>query len=147
MRRYSEGSQMKWLLQAFMLTLIMLPYQVFAGDDYKCKIERISLASGDQGNSYDMYVKNYVGEEFTVLRSSGLMAGPLKNSYVTTPKVIDFGSTENSHKVVTTMTKEQGAGAGSNIYTLIVLEYEKGPNKPFVFLENDVVFFGICSHF
>jgi len=138
---------MKWLVRAFILALIIQPFQVFAGDDYKCQIERISFASGDQGNLYDMYVKNYIGKDFTVFRSSGLMAGTLKNSYVTAPKVIDFGSTENSYKVVTTMSKEQGVGAGSNVYTLIVLEYEKGPKKPFVFLENDVVFFGVCSHF
>ena len=134
---------MRWLI----IVLIIQPFQIFAGDDYKCQIERISFARDNQGNFHDMYVKNYVGKEFTVSRNSGLMTGILRNSYVTIPKVIDFGSTENSYKVVTTMSKEQGVGAGSNIYTLIILEYEKGPNKPFVFLENDIVFFGACSHF
>lgn len=36
------------------------------------------------------------------------MAGALKNSYVTDPQVIDYGSTEDSYKAVATMRKDQG---------------------------------------
>ncbi len=75
------------------------------------------------------------------------MAGALKNSYVTKPQVIDSGSKDNAFKVVTTMRIEQGAGAGSNIYALTINEYDKSPKKPFIFLDNDVVFFGACEHF
>lgn len=39
------------------------------------------------------------------------MTGALKNSYVTDPQVIDYGSTENSYKAVATMRKDQGAGS------------------------------------
>jgi hypothetical protein len=45
------------------------------------------------------------------------------------------------------MQLEQGVGAGSNIYALTVVEYAQGAKKPFVFLENDTVFFGYCEHF
>ena len=75
------------------------------------------------------------------------MAGVLKNSYSTRPQVIDWGSKDNSYKVVTTMKIKQGAGAGSNIYALTVLEYEQGTKKPFVYLDNEAVFFGYCEHF
>jgi hypothetical protein len=75
------------------------------------------------------------------------MAGVLKNSYVTKPQVIDSGSKDNAFKVVTTMSIEQGVGAGSNIYALTIIEYDKSPKKPFIFLNNDVVFFGACEHF
>ena len=75
------------------------------------------------------------------------MAGALKNSYATKPQVIDSGSKDNAFKVVTTMRIEQGAGVGSNIYALTINEYDKSPKKPFIFLDNDVVFIGACEHF
>ena len=117
------------------------------GSDYKCVVQRVSSASGDSGNSYQFYVDSYVGREFSVDRTSGVMAGALKNSYVTDPQVIDFGSSENSYKVVATMRIDQGAGAGSNIFALTIEEFESGPKKPFVFLMNANVFFGQCEHF
>ena len=117
------------------------------GPDYKCKIERISIASGDSGNLYETYKELYLGKEFTVDRRNGVMVGELKNSYVTRPQVIDFGSTENSYKVVNSLKAEQGAGAGSNIYALNIEEFHSGPKKPFVFLENNKVFFGFCEHY
>lgn len=116
-------------------------------DDYRCTIDRLSLAQGDTGATYDLYKKNYVGEQFTIERKSGIMAGVLKNSYSTRPQVIDWGSKNNSYKVVTTMKIKQGAGAGSNIHALTVLEYEQGTKKPFVYLDNEAVFFGYCEHF
>lgn len=117
-----------------------------ARDDYRCVIERVSVAQGDIGSSYEFYRRNYIGKEFTVERTSGLMAGAIKNSYVTKPEVIDFGSKENSYKVVTTLRRDQST-TGSNIYALTILEYLESEKKPFVFLENEAVFFGRCVHF
>jgi hypothetical protein len=105
------------------------------------------LAQGDTGATYDLFKQNYVGKKFTIERRSGLMAGVLKNSYSTRPQVIDWGSKNNSYKVVTTMKIKQGAGTGSNIHALTVLEYEQGTKKPFVYLDNEAVFFGYCEHF
>lgn len=48
---------------------------------------------------------------------------------------------------VVTMRIERGAGAGSNIYALSVLEHEQGKQKPFVFLENELVYSGYCKRF
>ncbi|OAI15816.1 hypothetical protein A1507_13410 [Methylomonas koyamae] len=132
---------------AILSVLVLISGNAIGGNDYRCTIERLSLAGGDSGVVYDLYKKNYVGEQFTVERASGVMAGLLKNSYVTKPQVIDMGSKENSFKAVTTMRKEQGAGAGSNVYALTVLEHEEGEKKPFVFLSNEMVFFGHCEHF
>lgn len=130
------------------IILIVLSTNVAAvGSDYKCKIERISFASGDSGNSYELYEEYYLGKGFTVDRKSGVMVGELKNSYVTDPQVIDFGSSENSFKVIASMRKDQGAGAGSNIYALTIEEFEVGAKKPFVFLKNSKVFFGFCEHY
>lgn len=118
-----------------------------AGTDYRCRIERVYDADGDKSSLIDGERKLYVGKEFTVDRSSGIMIGALKNSYVTEPVVVDSGSKDNSFKSVTTMRRDQGAGAGSSVFSLVVKEYADTPKKPFVFLSNDTVYFGNCVHF
>lgn len=129
------------------LLIFYYPQAYAAGSDYKCTIERYSVASGDEGEVYESYRKIYLGKKFIVEKKSGLMAGVLKNSYFTEPQVIDYGSSENSYKVVTIMSKQQGAGAGSNIYALTINEFEKTRNKNFVFMQNDEVFFGKCINY
>lgn len=118
-----------------------------AGEDYRCIIERIHSADGEETPTLKMYRKAFIKQEFTVDRQTGIMVGSLKNSYTTKPVVIDQGSSENSFKVVTTMRLDQGIGAGSNIYSLIIKEYDEAARKPFVFLENSMVYFGGCVHF
>ncbi len=118
-----------------------------AGTDYRCTVERVYDADGDKSPLIDGQRKLYIGKEFTVDRRSGVMVGALKNSYVTEPVVIDRGSEDNSFKAVTTMRRDQGVGAGSTIYALVVKEYVEKPQKPFVFLTDDTVYFGSCVHF
>lgn len=115
--------------------------------DYRCKIERVATSEPLPNAQIERQTKTYVGKEFTVERKTGLMAGALKNSYITRPEVIDFGSDDNSYKVVTTLRKEQGVGRGSNTYLLVVSEYKRRPAKPFLFVDNDEVYFGTCNHF
>ena len=123
--------------------VLLLPVttDVWAASDYRCTIERTVAAKESSLN------KLYIGKQFTVERRTGLMAGALKNSYVTDPQVIDYGSAENSYKVVTTMRKDQGAGAGSSIHALTINEYEQGNRKPFIFMQSDEAFLGWCEHF
>ncbi|MGS8276881.1 hypothetical protein ACU7AI_02300 [Pseudomonas aeruginosa] len=109
--------------------------------DYRCTVER--TASASESSLGHMYI----GKQFTVERATGLMAGALKNSYVTEPQVIDYGSSENSYKVVTTMRKNQGAGAGSSLFALTINEYADDVRKPFVFLSDSDVYLGWCEHF
>jgi hypothetical protein len=118
-----------------------------AGDDYRCTIERVAHSHANAASQLEFLKKTYVGRQFTVERRTGLMAGALKNSFVTSPQVVDVGSKDNSFKVVTTLRLDQGAGRGSNVYALVVDEFVEGPSKPFVFLENEVVYFGNCEHF
>lgn len=114
--------------------------------DYKCVIERVASADPAPKNQ-EFLEKNFVGKEFTVDRRTGVMAGALKNSYITVPVVVDAGSSENSFKAVTTLRKEQGVGPGSNAYLLVVKEYATTIKKPFLFAENEDVYFGSCTHF
>lgn len=134
-----------WLQSLFLILIV--DSIAYAGDDYICTIERLSFAKGDTGKVYENYSNLYIGKKFTIERYSGLMAGTLKNSYITKPQVIDYGSSENSYKVVTTMKLNEGLGSGSNITALTVNEYEEDSKKSFVYLTNDWVFFGNCEHF
>ncbi len=131
----------------FVLIMMLLTINpALALSDYRCLIQRIITAE-EQSQKLTFYEKNYLNKEFTVERSTGLMAGALKNSYVTKPQVIDYGSHENSFKVITTMRLEQGVGLGSNVYMLTINEYSESSKKPFVFIDNDVVYLGECVHF
>lgn len=132
---------MKALSMSMALVGMIGSTNALAATDYRCTIERTESASERPLN------RAYIGRQFTVERKTGLMAGALKNSYVTPPQVIDYGSTENSFKVITTMRKDQGAGAGSAIFALTINEYEETTRKTFIFLNNDEAFLGWCERF
>jgi hypothetical protein len=68
---------------------------------------------------------------------------PLKNNQVNAPVIIDIGSTENSFKAVTTMRGSRT----SNVHALIIQEFIKDNKKPFVYLHDATVFYGVCTHY
>lgn len=106
-------------MQNQILILGLLPLlfisSAHADSDYLCTIQRVSTAEATPNTKLKFNEKNYINKQFSVERKTGIMSGTLKNSYVTKPQVIDYGSKDNSFKVVTTMRIEQGTGAGSNI--------------------------------
>jgi len=120
---------------------LIAPANAWALSDYRCTIER-SVSASDVSLGH-----LYVGKQFTVERNTGLMAGALKNSYFTDPQVIDYGDSGNSYKVVTTMRKDQGAGAGSSIFALTIMEFKDGTRKPFIYLSDADAYLGWCEHF
>ena len=134
---------------SFLIALLLFnSVSAEANSDYKCTIKRISTAEDAPNSTLKYYEKQgYIGKQFTVERRTGHIVGSIKNAYGTQPQVIDSGSKDNSFKVVTTMRLDEGAGSGTNIYALTVMEYVESPTKPFVFLQNDVVFFGTCEHY
>lgn len=110
-------------------------------NSYECVIEEIS-------NSYD--VKNletyYLGRTFNVDRSTGIMSGVLKNDYVNKPLIIDPGSKDNGFKVINYLKIGEGLGSGSNVYSLIIEEYQSKPIKSFTYMDNAMVFRGNCKN-
>lgn len=113
----------------------------WASPGYRCTVVRtVSVSESTPGHMY-------IGKQFTVESKTGLMAGVLKNSYLTEPQIIDSGSNENSYKVVTTMRKDQRAWAGASLFALTINEYKDGARKPFVFLSDSDVYCGWCEHF
>ncbi len=130
------------LILIFSLYSLVTSAEVLA-INYKCKIDKVFESTIKE----NVILESYVGKEFTVDRKTGIMVGSLKNSYITKPQVIDFGSNQNSYKVIASLKASEGVGAGSNIYALTIDEFESNNNKPFVFLQNNQVFFGSCVHY
>lgn len=128
-------------VKAVALLVLAVTTNAWAAEDFRCTIESTVAAKEKPIN------RIFIGKQFTVERRTGLMAGALKNSYVTDPQVIDYGSTDNSYKAVATMRKDQGAGVGSSIYALTINEYDESDRKPFIFMQNDEAFLGWCEHF
>lgn len=119
---------------------------VNAADDYRCTIEKRINASPEPPAIQKVYESAYVGKQFTVERKTGIMAGALLNAFTNDPEIIDEGSNEKAYKVVSTIKPEEEHLYGSNIYALVVNESEKTAQKPFVFMENGVVYLGKCEH-
>jgi len=122
--------------------LLILSTYVYSLEDYKCKVAS-AFQVDTNGKRIENVLASMVGSEFTVDRSTGLMVGSLKNSYVTSPKILDLGSSENAFKVITVMKND----LTSNVYVLVVEEYIEDVNKPFVFTNNSDVYYGTCTHF
>lgn len=115
--------------------------------DYRCRIERIQAAPDLPGPSKEFLESTYLGKEFTVDRRSGITVGAVKNNMVVAPIVLDLGDKAGAYKVVALMPREKGGGASSNVYTLVVNEFESGQSKPFAYMHNATVYFGKCVHF
>jgi hypothetical protein len=131
----------------FTFTAALLWGTAWAAEDYRCTVERVVLGPPAEASAQASATARYKGKEFTVSRRTGVMSGALKNAYVTAPVVVDIGSPQNSFKAVTTLRPGEGSGPGSNAYLLVVREYTNGPFKPFMFADNDEVYFGTCQHF
>lgn len=136
--RYVLGVKMRLLV----LMAVIFSSGAFALDDYKCLIKNV-VTVGSNGELREIGDKSVINKMFTVNRRTGDMTGPIKNNYLTTPSVLDYGSSENSFKAVTTMKNE----ITTNVYVLTIEEFDDSPNKPFVFLNNSDVFYGTCEHF
>lgn len=117
-----------------------------AANDYRCTIEKRITASAEPPSIQKAQEMAHIGKQFTVERETGIMAGALFNAFNNDPEIVDDGATGNSFKVVTTIKQEEEHVYGSNIYALIINEHEKLAQKPFVFMENDVVYLGNCEH-
>jgi hypothetical protein len=127
--------------------VVVVCNSAWALEDYRCTIDRVVYGPSSDANVQARSTARFKGQEFTVSRRTGVMSGALKNAYVTAPVVVDIGSSQNSYKVTTTLRPGEGSGPGSYVYLLVVREYTSGPIKPFMFAENDEVYFGTCRHY
>jgi hypothetical protein len=138
-RRYVLAIHMKYIVIMF---LMITSGNLIAADDYKCLITN-AIEPNQQGQIDEIGDKSVIGQMFTVDRITGVMSGVLKNNYINSPVVVDYGSVENSFKVVTIMKNN----ITSNIHALTIQEFIKGSKKPFIYLHDATAFYGVCTHF
>jgi hypothetical protein len=134
-------------LAAGLLVSQAAPAAMTGMPDYQCTIKRVTSSMHDNDAVAKTFQDSYIGKVFTVNRADGVMSGALKNAYITKPIVIDYGSSENALKVVTAVTSQQSGGPGTVLQALNIAEYVDESAKPFVFADDDVVYFGHCVHF
>ncbi len=136
----------KKCIQVFAAFVCFVSAYANAADDYRCAIEKRISATTEAPALRTVQEKAYIGKQFTVERATGIMAGALQNAFSNDPEIIDDASTGSAYKVVRAIKQEEEHIYGSNIYALIINEQEKSSRKSFVFMENDVVYFGNCEH-
>lgn len=130
-------------MKSIFLLLLFFSANTFALEDYKCTITN-GVSADAKGLLKEIGDTSVINKVFTVNRRTGNTAGPIRNNgRFLTPNVIDFGSSENSFKVVTTMKND----ITTSVYALTIEEFAEGSHKPFVYLWNSYVFYGVCEHF
>jgi hypothetical protein len=131
---------------AFGLMACFVAASANAATDYRCTIGKRISAAAESPAVRTAQEKAHIGQHFTVERRTGIMAGALKNSFQEDPQIIDDGSDGHGYKVVATIKPGESDVYGSGIYALIIDESVGTPQKPFVFMENGVTYFGQCEH-
>lgn len=134
-------------LPTLLLSMLVAAAQAQTSSDFRCTVHRVIPAPALPTPELEFLRATYVGKDFTVDRRSGVMAGVLKMRSTTQPQVIDFGSADNSFKVVTTMRRDQGAGFGSSVYLLVINTFDRAAEKPFLFTDNATAYTGTCVPF
>lgn len=115
--------------------------------DFRCQVDHVVSAAPLNAQAKTFLNQTYLGKEFTVERRTGQMAGVLKILSPVAPQIIDMGDKDNGFKMVATMRKDQGMGAGSAIYSLTVSTFDDAPRKPFLFTNNATAYLGTCTDF
>ena len=111
-------------------------------DSYTCEVKSIRLLGEDGAADMvgERYPSHHLGTTFVIDRYTGRMLGQLKNhNGADQPEVIDFGSEEQSVKVITTY--------GHDVYIdyLIVKIYVDALEKPFMFIRGSTIYTGLCK--
>lgn len=130
-----------------LLAFSVFPWLSHAQTDFRCKISTVVAAAHLPTQSQAFLNTTYVGKEFTLERRTGQMAGVLKVLSPVNPQIIDPGDKNNSFKMVATMRREQGQGAASAVYTLVINTFEESAVKPFLFTNNAEAYIGTCTAF
>ena len=115
--------------------------------DFRCKVDQVLSAAPLNPQAQTFLNQTYVGKEFTVERRTGQMAGVLKVLSPVASQVIDLGDQANGFKMVATMRREQGLGASSAVYMLVINTFDDAPRKPFMFTNNGTAYVGSCTTF
>ncbi len=128
-------------IAAFVATVVE-PRQANAFSGYRC-IVKGSYELGVAEMTPHKFSKLYLGQEFVIDRANGQMLGaPGLSSVGWTGRneVLDQGSHEQSYKVIYV------SPAFVHVRFLLVREYDRGPVKSFMLVDDTTVLTGNCTH-
>jgi hypothetical protein len=134
-------------IAAITASLLAFSPLVLAAQDFRCRVTSVVSAPQLTPQAQDLLDRSYLGKEFTVERRTGQMTGALKVLSPVPAQVIDYGSNDNSFKMVATMRKDQGAGAGTAVYSLVINTFDNPQAMPFLFTNNATAYVGTCTSF
>jgi hypothetical protein len=128
----------------FCLLLFIVSLNAYSGENYTCEITG-AFQIDQEGKQITTKLKKFVGDSFSVNRTTGEMSGALINSFASGPTVVNPGSEDSSFQAVNSMINP--VTTATNFNTLVIQEFVEGKNKPFVFLDDGVdIFYGKCVH-
>jgi hypothetical protein len=113
-----------------------------AGGNYACEITG-AFRVEPSGKPNAEVLSVFAGDRFTVDRATGQMSGALDNSFASGPIVVDHGSENSAYRAMNSMKSPVYDGTSFNL--LVVEEYIVGKSKPFVYLDDEGVFYGTCE--
>lgn len=121
--------------------LLLIPLSSLAGPlEYVCKIKN-EQHLGDDGSLQPYSRPLYIGNTFNIDRRTGRTIGqPFSNSTARKIEVVTQG-TENRNFEVLSASSPDGQAV---THLLIVREWVKGVDKPFIGLSSGDVFSGTC---
>jgi hypothetical protein len=142
-RAGAEGKEMRRndLAAAVMAAVLLQPLNARSAQSsaaYKCIVKN-AYASKDGKLVPHQLLASFANKEFVVDRANGRMLGTFSSAGWETVKVLDFGSKEQSFKVIYV------SGGYVQVRLLVVREFDAGASKDFTVAENDDVFTGVCT--
>jgi hypothetical protein len=120
--------------------LLMNCRELYALDAYKCNVTHTAGLTDTGGLAETNYSKLRLGNEFVVDRDTGRINGGLSNNNAFgQPKVLDYGSHEQAFKVVTIYKPM------TTLAYLYIEEFNENREKPFMFIDGQNIFSGVCT--
>ena len=126
----------------FLICAVLLSPGAFAAEKiYQCRVlsDAHIKSNGELSIVQD---SSRVNEEFTVIRKTGEVIGDVMDAAIN-PKVIAFGSENNSYKVI--WIQKSAGKNGAFVDYLSIEEFAKGSRKPFGFFSGGLQLSGICE--
>ena len=108
--------------------------------DYKCTVKKASQIT-NKGEPEEVESWNfYIGKNFVVERNSGVISGEQFKNNIASIKPAVFDHFVNGYSVV--------ASANDQVVSYLQINnFEESKQKPFILIQTNVVFTGICTSY
>jgi hypothetical protein len=132
-----EMTMVRSLVVAAICTALLIGVANAHSSGYRCTVKDAVTADAGVIRRTD-FTKSFVGKEFVVDRSNGKMLGDFASGIGWDPKILDYGSSQQSFKVAYT------SAPYVHVRLLNVSEFGAGNQKDFFMTDEDNFFSGKC---